>query len=88
MARGSPSVSHLLFADDSLFICKENKEEGETILKIIKQYKMVSSQQINFTKSSLQFGHTVDNTVRDDMKQILGISNNGGMGSYLGLPES
>lgn len=41
VARASPSISHLLFADDSLFFCKANKEECQMILDILKQYENV-----------------------------------------------
>ena len=88
VATASPSVSHLLFADDSLFFSKASKEQCGVILEILKHYETVSGQQINFTKSSIQFGHKVDDSLKAEIKATLGITNLGGMGSYLGLPES
>ena len=88
VARACPAVSHLLFADDSLFFCKAKKEECQTILRILKEYETVSGQQINFQKSSIQFGHKIEESCRQELRDILGIQNIGGMGSYLGLPES
>ena len=88
VARVCPEVSHLLFADDSLFFCKANKDECQTILKILKDYEAVSGQQINFQKSSIQFGHKIEESSRQELRDILGIQNLGGMESYLGLPES
>ena len=88
VARTCPAISHLLFADDSLFFCKANKEECQTILRILKDYEAVSGQQINFQKSSIQFGHKIEENSRQELRDILGIQNLGGMGSYLGLPES
>lgn len=48
-----------------------------------KQYEKVSRQQINFVKSSLQFGE-VEESTKIESKSVLGISNIGGMGTYLG----
>ena len=88
VARACPSISHLLFADDSLFFCKAQKEEHQTILTILKEYEAVSGQLINFDKSSIQFGHKIEEPVRQELRDILGIQSLGGMGSYLGLPEN
>ena len=88
VAKACPSISHLLFADDSLFFCKAQKEECHTILRILKKYKEVSGQLINFQKSSIQFGHKIKESTRQELRDILGIQNLGGMRSYLGLPES
>ena len=88
VARACPSISHLLFTDDSLFFCKAQKEECQTILKILKEYEVVSGQLINFDKFSIQFGHKIEEPFKQELRDILGIKNIGGIGSYLGLPES
>ena len=43
---------------------------------------------MNFQKSSIQLGHKIKESNRHELRDILGIQNLGGMGSYLGLPES
>ena len=88
VARACPSISHLLFADDSLFFCKAQKDECETIFRILKEYKAVSGQLINFQKSSIQFKHKIEKSRWQEMRDILGIQILGGMRTYLGLPES
>lgn len=88
VARVYPPISHLLFADDSLFFCKVIKEEYQTILKILKEYEVISGQQINFDKSLIQFGHKIDEPTRQELCDISGIQNIGGMESYLGIPEN
>ena len=85
---GGPAVSHLLFADDSLFFCKANVAECDVILKLLKDYEAVSGQLINFDKSSLQFGHKVPDSQKVKIQNKLGITKLGGMGNYLGIPES
>ncbi|KAG7537155.1 Reverse transcriptase domain [Arabidopsis suecica] len=87
VATPSPAVFHLLFADDSLFLCKANVQQYRVILSILRQYESVSGQQINFDKSSLQFGHTIGDDVQNEVKTVLGITKLGGMDSYLRLPE-
>ena len=88
VARARPSISHLLFADDNLFFCKAQKEECQTIIMILKEYEVVSDQLINFDKSLIQFGHKVEESTKQELRDILGIQNLGGIGSYLGLPEN
>lgn len=55
---------------------------------ILKEYEKVSGQQINFQKSSIQFGHKIDEVTRQKLRDILGIQNLGEIGTYLGIPES
>jgi len=83
----STSTSHLLFDDDSLFFCKADPLQGQEIVKILRTYGEVSGQQLNIAKSSIMFGHDVENSIRNSIKSAIGIHKDGGMGSYLGLPE-
>ena len=77
-ARACPAISHMLFADYSLFFCKAQKEECQTIFRILKEYEAVSGQQINFQKSSIQFGYKIEESSRQELRDILGIQNLGG----------
>ena len=87
VARASPSVSHLLFADDSLFFCKAEPRECEEVMKVVGKYGKASGQCINFDKSSLFFGKRIAVNDRKQIKDTLGIHNDGEMGTYLGIPE-
>ena len=51
-------------------------------------YKVISGQQIDFDKSLIQFGHKIEEPIRHELHDILGIHNLGGMGSYLEIPEN
>ena len=82
-----PSVSHLIFADDSLFFCKAEPRECEEVMKVVRKYGQASGQCINFEKSSIHFDKRIKTNVRQQIKDTLGIQNEGGIGRYLGIPE-
>ena len=87
VTRACPSVSHLLVADDSLFFCKAEPCECEEVMKVVRKYGKASGQCINFDKSSLLFRKQINATSRQEIKDALVIENEGGMGTYLGIPE-
>ena len=88
MARSCTPISHILFVGDSLFFCRAQKDECQTILRILKEYDELSGQLIIFLKSSIQFGYKIEESTRHDMRDNLGIQNVGGIRSYLEIPEN
>lgn len=82
-----PTIHHLLFADDSLFVCKATKEEVTALQLILKSYGVATGQSINLNKSSLTFGNLVEDDIKGELKEITGIFSEGGAGVYLGLLE-
>lgn len=82
-----PSIHHLLFADDNLFLCKAQADQASTIQLILTTYGELTGQTINLDKSSLSFGNKVDEQLRVNIQGKFGIFSEGGVGSYLGLPE-
>lgn len=87
IATHCPSITHLLFADDTMFFCRANKKNAEGLKAILTTYETVSGQLINKQKSSMFFSKRTKQEVRDQMKSIMGIEKEGGVGKYLGLPE-
>ena len=87
VTRACPSVSHLLFADDSIFFCKVEPRECEEVMKVVRIYDKASGKCINFDKSSLLFGKRINAATRQEIKYALVIHNDGGMRKYLGIPE-
>lgn len=87
VTRACPSVSHILFADVSLFFCKAELRKCEEVMRVVRKYGKASGQCINFDKSSLLFGKQINAATRQEIKYALGIQNEGGMGTYLGIPE-
>lgn len=87
VARGSPRVNHLLFADDTMIFCKANKRCCESLKKILDSYKEASGQTVNYQKSSITFSKKTPLMVKRDLMTALNIDKEGGVGKYLGLPE-
>ena len=87
VSRASPPVSHLFFDDDSLFFCKAEPRECDEVMKALETYGKASGQCRNFEKSSLLFNKRIPGHVKDTLKASTGIANEGGMGTYLGIPE-
>ena len=56
-------------------------------MRIIDVYGNASGQQLNKSKSSVMFGSKVVASLKTDLKRSLEITQEGGMGMYLGLPE-
>lgn len=88
VARTAPTISHLLYVDDSMFYCKCNEEELNNLSQILKEYSVASGQRINYQKSSIYFRKNFPTERKEDIKRKLGIKQEGGEGIYLGLPES
>ncbi|XP_019085489.1 PREDICTED: uncharacterized protein LOC109126410 [Camelina sativa] len=57
-------------------------------MEIIENYRKASGQEVNLAKSSIMFGKSVLSDIRTQLKYVIGISTEGGMGSYLGIPEN
>ena len=83
----APLVNHLLFADDSLFFSLANITAAKKLKKFFAEYEDISGQAINLAESSITFGSKVRAVVKTQMRHVLGIHNEGGIGKYIGLPE-
>ncbi|CAA7018071.1 unnamed protein product [Microthlaspi erraticum] len=87
VARASPRINHLLFADDTMFFCKANGKSCKALKHILDKYEKVSGQQINFQKSAITFSQKTPPATKLLVKSRLQIEKEGGTGKYLGLPE-
>lgn len=50
ICKGSPIVSHLLFADDNFLFFRANENEALVIRRILDEYASASGQLINLQK--------------------------------------
>ena len=86
ICRKAPTISNLLFADDSLLFCKTAQREVEEITKILQVYAGASGQSINMDKSSVYFSSNTPKTQRAWVKSTSGVKEVEKFESYLGLP--
>lgn len=70
------------FANNSLILYKTNEEQYESLHGVLKTFG-----EVNYNKSLINFGSKVAQEVKVKIKDQLGIINEGGADTYLGLPE-
>lgn len=71
IARNAPSISHLFFADDSLFCFKATHDSCREIIGVIDLFCDVSGEAINFEKSNVIFSPSTPVDMKSELKQIL-----------------
>ncbi|XP_062020902.1 uncharacterized protein LOC133737340 [Rosa rugosa] len=81
-----PLVSHLFFADDSIFFLKATSYNCEVLLETLIIYCSASGQSVNHQKSSLFFSPNTSQDVAQHISSILGMRAVLNPGRYLGLP--
>lgn len=81
-------VSHLLFVDDSLILCRLDEKNYFNLRKLLNLYEAAFGESINFTKSTMIFSPNVGKETGSFLSNILGIKSKTDLGSYLGIPSS
>jgi hypothetical protein len=82
----APTVSHLLFADDSLILMQADKENAEVLKNLLDRYCSNSGQKISDAKSSIFFSPNTDVDVKVEVCETLNIMTESLTDKYLGLP--
>lgn len=86
ISRGAPLVSHLFFADDSIFFSKATEANANILGSILLEYQGLSGQAVNLSKSEVVFSRNVDMVARSGIMKVLGIKQAESHSKYLGLP--
>ncbi|XP_074298508.1 uncharacterized protein LOC141629395 [Silene latifolia] len=85
LSRNAPSLSHLLFADDSIFFLQDKEEAYSKLKQILAYFCSASGQIMNESKSGILFSpSTTMRSVREGLR-VLHISENKRIGRYLGI---
>ena len=87
ICRGSPTITHILFADDSEIYCKATEQESRELCEILQKYEEATGHKINTEKSSVFFSKNTDEEIRERVKETLGLMQNAQPGKYLHLPS-
>jgi len=80
---GAPSITHLLFADDSLLL-KANEENAGHLKHVLQIYEC-SGQEINKEKSSITFSENTKSQDKRRFMEILKLTQEAMNPKYLGL---
>ncbi|XP_021839107.1 uncharacterized protein [Spinacia oleracea] len=86
VCRNAPEVTHLFFADDSIFFCRAEERNVEAITRVLNRYSAASGQETNFSKSEVSLSTNVPNDGKMVLAEKLGVRLVNGHGSYLGMP--
>ncbi|KAA3453378.1 reverse transcriptase [Gossypium australe] len=86
IGRARFSINHLFFVDDSILFGDASCKGVEAVRDVIKEYESISGQRVNFEKSLIYFGANVNNEVKENIINMLGVRMAHNPEKYLGLP--
>jgi hypothetical protein len=86
VCRNTPSVSHILFADDSLILMKADMNNATSLQQILDTYCANSGQLVSLAKSSIFFSPNTNALLRAEICEALHIDTEALSDKYLGLP--
>ncbi|XP_060969470.1 uncharacterized protein LOC133036757 [Cannabis sativa] len=87
ICRAAPSISHLLFADDSLLFTTTSHNNCRSIKDILTLYHKSTGQSVNLSKSSILFSPNTSSSDKDFFLTTLQLENKPFVSKYLGVPQ-
>jgi len=86
VCREAPTISHLLFAYDSLILMQADKKNAECLASILNRFCASSGQKISEAKLNIYFSANTDVEQKAEVCQALNIMTESLSDKYLGLP--
>lgn len=86
VALTAPTITHLLFADDSLLLFEATTEGASDSNHILQVYEASSIQMVNRDKSSIMFSKNTKVAAKQSVMITLGLQQETTNAKYLGLP--
>jgi hypothetical protein len=86
VCRRSPSISHLLFADDSVLFFKLNVVQARNVQQLLTIFERSTGQKLSPSNCSLLVHEGADPVTVQEVRQVLGVEKSGFEEKYLGLP--
>ncbi|XP_074374119.1 uncharacterized protein LOC141714501 [Apium graveolens] len=87
IAPTAPSMSHILFADDSFLFFQGTTEEDGNVKRVLEDYERHLGQAVNLMKSEVYFSANIRRDKQVEICGILGVYNEITETKYLGLPS-
>ena len=80
MSYGGPTITHILFADDTMIFLRAEEANCQRVIGLINDYCLASGQKVNLSKSSVFFGSNVPDRVANNLAVILSMTRVGDPG--------
>ncbi|KAL3813124.1 hypothetical protein ACJIZ3_014392 [Penstemon smallii] len=86
IARTSPIISHLLYADDIIVYCRDTMDDVGTIMSVLDKFLMWSGQCINQDKSFVHYSKNVEPEFKHIVDVQVNLKECNHKSKHLGLP--
>lgn len=86
IARETPEISHIFFADDSVLFFRANTKEAREVFNILNLYQIKSGQLLNQEKPEMSFSHNVCEETKVLVQDLLQVKEVESHAKYPGIP--
>ncbi|XP_042964739.1 uncharacterized protein LOC122298962 [Carya illinoinensis] len=85
-ARGTPLISHLMYADDIIIFANGGKKSMRGLMEVLNLYETWTGQILNKNKSAILFSKKISDPRKSSIIRMIGFSEGSFPFNYLGVP--